>query len=73
MSGIHGNPWDVLPMSHVGQFYVGQWILLANLDIPRNLWVWLECIGVVSGCCCKEVHAYRYLHNNYYFSVFHLY
>ena len=20
-----------------------------------NLWVWLECIGVVSGCCCKEV------------------
>ena len=31
-----------------------------------NLWVWLECIGVVSGCCCKEV--YRYPHNNYYFS-----
>ena len=27
------------------------------------LWVWLECIGVVSGCCCKEV--YRYPHNNY--------
>ena len=25
----------------------------------------LECIGVVSGCCCKE--AYRYPHNNYYF------
>ena len=20
-----------------------------------NLWVWLECIGVVSGCCFKEV------------------
>ena len=20
-----------------------------------NLWVWLECIGVVSECCCKEV------------------
>ena len=20
------------------------------------LWVWLECIGVVSGCCCKEVY-----------------
>ena len=31
-----------------------------------NLWVWLECIGVVSECCCKEV--YRYPHNNYYFS-----
>ena len=30
-----------------------------------NLWVWLECIGVVSGCYCKEV--YRYPHNNYYF------
>ena len=27
-----------------------------------NLWVWLPCIGVVSGCCCKEV--YRYPHNN---------
>ena len=26
-----------------------------------NLWVWLECIGVISGCCCKEV--YRYPHN----------
>ena len=32
-----------------------------------NLWVWLECIGVVSGCCFKEV--YRYPHNNYYFSL----
>ena len=21
-----------------------------------NLWVWLPCIGVVSGCCCKEVY-----------------
>ena len=27
-----------------------------------NLWVLLPCIGVVSGCCCKEV--YRYPHNN---------
>ena len=36
-----------------------------------NLWVWLECIGVVSGCYCKEV--YRYPHNNYYFSLLHLY
>ena len=26
-----------------------------------NLWVWLECIGVVSGCFCKYV--YRYHHN----------
>ena len=29
-----------------------------------NLWVWLPCIGVVSGCCCKGV--YRYPHNNYF-------
>ena len=28
-------------------------------------------MGVVSGCCCKEV--YRYSHNNYYFSLLHLY
>ena len=28
-----------------------------------NLWVWLECIGVVSGCCCKE--GYRFSHNIY--------
>ena len=26
-----------------------------------NLWVWLECIGVASGCCCKEI--YRFIHN----------
>ena len=25
-----------------------------------NLWVWLECIGVVSGCC-KEVYIYTSL------------
>ena len=23
-----------------------------------NLWVWLECIGVASGRCCKEVYNY---------------
>ena len=37
----------------------------------RNLWVWLECIGVVSGCYCKVVC--RYPHNNFYFSLLHLY
>ena len=36
-----------------------------------NLWVWLPCIVVVSGCCCKEI--YRYPHNNYKFSLLHLY
>ena len=29
-----------------------------------NLWVWLQCIGVTSRCCYKEV--YRYPHNIYY-------
>ena len=29
-----------------------------------NLWVWLQCIGVASRCCYKEV-VYRYPHNNY--------
>ena len=24
-----------------------------------NLWVWLECIGVVSGCSCEEVRIYN--------------
>ena len=23
-----------------------------------NLWVWLQCIGVASPCCCKEVYRY---------------
>ena len=23
-----------------------------------NLWAWLQCIGVVSRCCCKEVYNY---------------
>ena len=27
-----------------------------------NLWVWLQCIGVASWYCYKEV--YRYPHNN---------
>ena len=33
-----------------------------------NLWVWLPCIGVVSGCCCKEV--YRYFPYSTYISPF---
>ena len=37
-----------------------------------NVWVWLRCIGVVSGCCYKEVYII-YPHNNYYFSLLHLY
>ena len=26
-----------------------------------NIWVWLQCIGVVSGCCFKEVYRYNYI------------
>ena len=40
------------------------------MAIVWNLWVWLQCIGVVSGCCCKEI--YRYPYNNYQFSLLHL-
>ena len=36
----------------------------ADVASGWNLWVWLECIGVVSGWCCKEV--YRYPYNNYF-------
>ena len=33
----------------------------------KNLWMWSECIGVVSGCCCKEV--YRFPHITYPYST----
>ena len=36
-----------------------------------NLCLCLQCIGVVSGCCCNNV--YRYPHNNYSFHLFRLY
>ena len=35
-----------------------------------NLWVWLECIGVVSGCYCKEEYIYMYITYPY---ILHLY
>ena len=28
------------------------------MAIGWNLWVWLECIGMVSGCICMEVYIY---------------
>ena len=31
-----------------------------------NLWVWFECIGVVIGCCCKEVYRYFWEAVTYY-------
>ena len=32
-----------------------------------NFGEWVESMGVVSGCCCKEVYIHKYPHNNYYF------
>ena len=32
-----------------------------------NLWVWLECIGVVSGWCCKEVYRYPHIIITYHY------
>ena len=44
----------------------GEWVesmvWLVGVASGWNIWVWLPCIGVVSGCCCKEVH--KYPHNN---------
>ena len=37
---------------------LGEWVesvWLVGVVSGWNLWVWLPCIGVVSGCCCKEV------------------
>ena len=48
-----------------------RWVLLVGVVSGWNLWVWLECIGVVSGCCRKEVNIFP--HNNYYLSLLHLY
>ena len=46
----------------------GEWVesmgVVVGVASGWNLWVWLECIGVVSGWCCKEV--YRYPHNTTY-------
>ena len=33
------------------------------MGVVIRRWVWLECIDVVSGCYCKEVH--RFLHITY--------
>ena len=50
-------------MGVVVRRYIDILTIIINLvSSGSNLWVWLSCIGVVSGCC-KEV--YRYPHNNY--------
>ena len=30
------------------------------MGVVIKRWVWLECIGVISGCCCKEAYMYPY-------------
>ena len=42
-----------------------KWVESMGVVIRR--WVWLECIGVVSGWCCKEV--YRFPHITYPYST----
>ena len=34
---------------------------LVGVPSGWNLWVWLECIGVISGCCCKEAYIIIYI------------
>ena len=38
-------------------------ILVWLVGVVSRKWVWLECIGVVSGCGCKDV--YRFPHHYY--------
>ena len=40
------------------------------MGVVSRKWTWVESMGVVSGCGCKEV--YRFPHN-YYLSLFLLY
>ena len=57
------------------------WVWLVGVVSRRWVWLvggmWFECIGVVSGCCCKEVYLgiYRFPHNitYMYVSILHLY
>ena len=49
-------------MLHVERSYCTE-VWMTILESGWDLWVWLQCIGVASRCCYKEV--YRYPHNNY--------
>ena len=37
------------------------WLVGGSMVVVIN-WMWLECIGVVSGWCCKEVPTYKFPH-----------
>ena len=41
----------------------GEWVESMGVASGWNQWVWLQCIGMASRGCYKEV--YRYPHNNY--------
>ena len=34
-----------------------------------NLWGWLQCIGVASRCCCKQVYRYLIIIINFPYST----
>ena len=37
----------------------GEWV--ESMGVVIRKWVWLECTGVVSGCCCKEVYRFPHI------------
>ena len=41
---------------------------MESIGVVIRRWVWLKCIGVVSGWCCKEVY-YRFPHITYCYST----
>ena len=57
----------------VWMYTCGEWVEYMGVASGRTLrvvirWVWLECIGVVSGWRCKEVY-YRFPHVTYTYST----
>ena len=41
------------------------------MGVVIRMWVWLECVGVVSGFCCKDrnIYTYRFPHITYPYST----
>ena len=35
------------------------------MGVVIRRWVWLECIGVVNGCCCKDVYRFPHITFSY--------
>ena len=38
------------------------------MGVVSRRWVWVESMGVASGCSCKEVYIYRFPHITYPYS-----